>query len=305
MADFYNVEIINKKIDTNAKKLVLDVESRFRGQLFNIAKKVMEQDEIKVVLLAGPSCAGKTTSARLLKEVMEQNGKHVVTVSMDDFFIDRDKTPFLSNGQRDLDSPICVNTKQMEECFSSLFAGNKTGFPVYDFITGKNVPNSFYLEAKENTIIIFEGLHVLNPKIVSHLGTDKYFKIYVNTLSGFELDGKEMSPRDLRLLRRMVRDIDRRKLTPDTTLKTWPNVCEAEDKYITPFRRDADYIINSTHDYELGVFKGAFDALMKENKVTSDKYPYYEILNACEEISTTILPETTLMWEFVDRPAEK
>ena len=305
MAEFFNVNIVNKKIDTNSKKLILDVESRFRGQLFNIAGKILEQKDVKVVLLAGPSCAGKTTSARLLKEVLEKQKKHVVTISMDDFFIHRDDTPFLSNGQRDLDSPRSVNMKQMEECFSSFWAGKKTGFPIYDFITGRNMPNSFYLKARKNTIVIFEGLHVLNPELISHLGTKNYFKIYVNALTGFEFEGKQMSYTNVRLLRRMIRDIDRRKLTPDTTLKTWPNVCDAEDKYITPFKKDADYCVNTTHEYELGVFKNAFENFMKEGKITPDKYPCFDVLNASDYIYRENLPSTTLMWEFVDKPAEK
>lgn len=305
MLDLLNVEVINKKIDTNQKKLILDVESRYRGQLFNVAFKVLENPNINVILLAGPSCAGKTTSAKLLKEVLEKHKKHVVTISMDDFFIDREDTPFLSNGQRDLDSPKCVNTEMLEKCFSSFFAGKKTGFPVYDFISGKNNPNSFYLKKKKNTIVVFEGLHVLNPEITSHLGTENYYKIYVNALSGFEHQNNKMSHTNLRLLRRMVRDVDRRNLTPETTLKNWPNVCDAEDKYITPFKDVADYCINTTHDYELGVFKEAFEALIKQNKITPDKYTCFDVLNASEYVNKSQLPETSLMWEFVDNPHTK
>ncbi len=305
MAEYLNTEIINQKIQTNAKKLLLDVESRFRGQLFTVAGKILDRKDIKVVLLAGPSCAGKTTSAKLLKEVLEKQGKHVVTISMDDFFIDRDKTPYLSDGTRDLDSPNCVNTTQLEECFSRFFSGKKTKFPVYDFITGKNIPDSFELKMKYNTIIIFEGLHVLNPEITAHLGTDKYYKIYVSALSGFEHENEKMSPTNLRLLRRMIRDVDRRNLTPETTLKTWDNVCEAETKYITPYMDGADYLINTTHEYELGVFKSAFHKLMKRKKITANKYPCYNVLNASEDINREDLPDTSLMWEFVDKPEVK
>ncbi len=302
MADYLNVEILNKKIETDSKKLLLDMESRFRGQLFTVANKIMEKKDVEVILLAGPSCAGKTTSAKLLKEVLEKQDKNVVTISMDDFFIDRDKTPFLSNGNRDLDSPKSVNTDLLEKCFTSFFSGKRTGFPVYDFITGKNMPNSFYLKKKNNTIIIFEGLHALNPEIYSHLGTDKYFKLYVNALSGFDYRENEMSPRNLRLLRRMVRDVDRRNLTPESTLKNWPSVCDAEDKYITPFKDNADYCINTTHDYELGVFKVAFNNLINQNKITPEKYPCFEVLNESYEINREALPNTSLMWEFVDNP---
>ena len=137
----YNLKEINENLLTDPRKQILDTESRYRGQLFVIADKIVADRELKLVLMAGPSCAGKTTSARLLKEILESKGKDVVTISLDDFFIDRDKTPLLPNGQKDFDSPRALDTELMKECFTELFKGRKTGFPIYDFVTGKNIKN--------------------------------------------------------------------------------------------------------------------------------------------------------------------
>ena len=302
---YIDIKINNKKLLTNAKKEILDTESSYRGQLFKVADSILDENDVKIVLLAGPSCAGKTTSARLLKEVFQKRGKDVVTISMDDFFIDREKTPLLPNGLKDLDSPKCVNIEQMEKCFSDFFSGKETTFPIYDFKTGVNVANGFKLKIKDNTIIIFEGLHTLNPYLYDHLGTDKYYKLYVNTITGFEYKTQQMSPRNLRLLRRMIRDVDRRNLSPQTTLENWCAVCDAEDKYITPFANNADYFIDTTHDYELAVFKKAFHDLINDGKVSPEEYVCYDILNASEEVERDMLPKSSLMWEFVDPPKRK
>lgn len=300
-----SIKLNNKKIKDNVEKLILDTESAYRGQLFKVADAILDNGDIQVVLLAGPSCAGKTTSARLLKECFEKRGKDVVTISMDDFFIDRDKTPFLPNGLRDLDSPNSVNMTLMEECFKSFFSGITTTFPIYDFITGTSANSSFKLTKKSNTIVIFEGLHTLNPVLYEHLGTDKYFKIYVNTLSGFTDGNDRMSARELRLLRRMIRDVDRRELSPQTTLKNWPAVCDAEDKYITPFANNADFFIDTTHAFELGIYKEAFEDLIKRKKVTPKEYVKYNVLSASIEVDRGLLPKSSLMWEFVDPPKHK
>lgn len=299
---FIDIKLNNKKISDNVEKLILDTESAYRGQLFKVADTILEKDNIQVVLLAGPSCAGKTTSANLLKECFEKRGKDVVTISMDDFFIDRDKTPFLPNGLRDLDSPNSVDIAHMEECFRSFFAGVTTTFPIYDFKTGTSAHTSFKLTKKQNTIVIFEGLHTLNPVLYKHLGTENYFKIYVNSLTGFCTDDCIMSARELRLLRRMIRDVDRRDLSPQTTLKNWSAVCDAEDKYITPFANNADIFIDTTHDFELGIYKEAFENLIKRGKVTPAEYVKYDVLSASNEVDRAYLPKSSLMWEFVDPP---
>ena len=294
-----------KLTDKQKKKIIADTESKYRSQLFQLADTIHERQNVEIILLAGPTCAGKTTSARLLKEVLEKRGKDVVTISMDDFFIDREKTPFLPNGLRDLDSPMTVNIEQMEACFTSFFAGKTTGFPIYDFKSGVNIPNSFKLTKKPNTIVIFEGLHSLNPYIYEHLGTTNYYKVYVNAMKGFRYQDEVLDNVELRLLRRMIRDVDRRGHSPESTLNGWETVCDAENKYINPYREDVDYFINTTHDYELGLFKDAVHALYDRGKLTDEdikRISFMDVVTHSENIERTLIPDTSLMWEFVDKP---
>ncbi len=302
---YNNVERLNKLIESDKKKVISDTESKYRSQLFQLADTIHERKNVEIILLAGPTCAGKTTSARLLKEVLQKRGMDVVTISMDDFFINRDDTPFLPNGLRDLDSPKTVNVKQMEECFKSFFAGKPTGFPTFEFKSGVNIPNSFTLTKRSNTIVIFEGLHVLNPYIYEHIGTTKYFKVYVSAMKGFRYKDTIMDPVQLRLLRRIIRDVDRRGFTPEHTLNSWDTVCDAENKYINPYREDVDYFINTTHDYEVGVYRGAIRQLYDAGKITNadmERMKFMDLVQNSDIVERTLIPDTSLMWEFVDKP---
>ena len=302
---YHDIERLNKLIGSDKKKVIYDTESKYRSQLFQLADTIHERQNIDIILVAGPSCAGKTTSARLLKEVLEKRGMDVVTISMDDFFIDRDKTPFLPNGLRDLDNPKTVNVQLMEECFKSFWSGKETGFPIYDFKLGVNIPNSFKLKKKANTIVIFEGLHTLNPYLYEHLGTNHYFRVYVSAMSGFRYQDELLDNVQLRLLRRIIRDVDTRGHNPEHTLNSWSNVCDAEDKYINPFREEVDYFINTTHDYELAVYKRCISELRARGKFTKkdeNRIPFMSVINHCDSISRRHIPDTSLMWEFIQKP---
>ncbi len=299
---FYDVEVINKNIREDLRKQILDTESRYRGQLFNIADRIIADKEIKMVLMAGPSCAGKTTTARLLKEILEKTGKDVIMISMDDFFVDRDLTPLLPNGQKDFDSPRALNFELMNECFTELFTGKKTWFPRFDFVSGKNIRQDRVLQAKYNSVIIFEGLHVLNPLLLKSIGTKKYFGIYVNALTGFKYGKEKVSTVELRLMRRLIRDIGRRNFGIHKNLKTWEDVCNAEKKYITKYKRNADAIVDTTHEFELGVLKAERKLIEVDNGQDFHKIKALKFLNYAEYVDKTALPNTTLMWEFVDPP---
>ena len=299
---YYDLEKINENIRTDLRKQVLDTESRYRGQLFAIADRIIAEKNVKMILMAGPSCAGKTTTARLLKEILEKTGKDVIMISMDDFFMDRDLTPLLPDGQKDFDSPRALNLDLMKECFTQLFTGKKTWFPRYDFMTGKNIRKDKVLQAKYNSVIIFEGLHVLNPLIIKSIGTDKYFGIFVDAISGFKYGKEKVNTLDLRLIRRLIRDIARRSFGIHKNLKVWKTVCDAEKKYITKFRKNAHAVVDTTHEFELGVLKAERNIIevMKEKNFHHIKA--LQFLDHAECVDKTALPNTTLMWEFVEPP---
>ena len=298
----YSIEEVNEKIASNAKKIILDTDSQYREQLFNLANKILEKKETNMVLIAGPSCAGKTTTARLIKEILEKKGRHVITISMDDFFIDRAKTPVLPSGVKDFDSPRAIDTDLMKQAFGKLFKDGKAIFPEYDFITGVNNHEAKEIEMKYNSLIIFEGLHVLNPKFVENVVTTNYFKIYVNAQSYFKYDKEVLNSKDIRLFRRIVRDIARRQYSVKHTLENWDTVCEAEDKYITKYKNNADVIVDTTHEYELGVLREAYEKMVLNKQAKYSQLPFGDIIKKVNLVSKCLLPDTTLMWEFVDPP---
>ena len=300
---YYDIKTINKKIDTNLKKLIIDNESRYRGQLFKIADRVIKQG-VRMILLAGPSCAGKTTSSRLLKEILELKGRDVVAISMDDFFIDLAKRPILENGKPDFESPNILNYDLMKKCFSSFFEGKETWFPRYDFKEGKNYAEGYKLKTTYNTIVIFEGLHVLNPRLIDSIGTNRFFKVYIGAMNSYALGRDRMTTKDLRLLRRTVRDIERRGYSPKQTLDVWPEVVSAEVQFIDPYRNNVDFYIDTMHEFELGIFRAEIDRYISEGRMSHEDIPFPQFVNAVTPIDKRLLPATTLMWEFVDPPKE-
>lgn len=305
MNKYTDVKHINKKIDNNLEKFVLDTDSRYRGQLFSLVNKILAKNSVKIVLLAGPSCAGKTTTANLLKQVLELKGRSVDVISMDDFFIDLDKRKPLPNGKPDFDSPEVVNYDLMRECFSKFFSGEDTYFPEYDFKNSKSVPNSKLYQYKYNSIIIFEGIHVLNPRLLKNLGTKNYFRIYVSPLKSFKKNNTLITTKNLRLLRRCIRDTQRRSTPVKRTIEMWPEVVDVEEKYIEPYRTKVDYYVDTTHDYELGIYKGEIERLANEGKLDPKDVPFLDIVSSVDSLPKTIIPDTSLMWEFVDRPEKR
>lgn len=301
MFKYLNVKNIVNKQEKDINKFILDNDSRYRGQLFTLANKILSKKGVQIVLLAGPSCAGKTTTANLLKQILELKGKTVDVMSMDDFFIDLDKRKPLPNGQPDFDSPDILNYSLMSDCFTRYFSGEDVYFPEYNFKESKCELNKKLYKYKYNSIIIFEGIHVLNPRLLKSLGTSKYFKIYVSPLASFKTDKEILTSKNLRLLRRTVRDIERRGTSATKTKTIWPSVVEVEEKYIEVYRNKVDYYVNTTHEYELGVYKAEINKFLKEGKIKEEELLFSNFLDAVDEVDKGLIPDTSLMWEFVNK----
>lgn len=301
MNKYIDIKHINKKLDNDMDKFILDNDSKYRGQLFTLANKILAKNNVKIVLLAGPSCAGKTTTANLLKQVLQIKGCSVDVISMDDFFIDLDKRKPLPNGNTDFDSPDVVNYPLMKETFSKFFSGQDTYFPEYDFVNSKSVLNSKLYKYRSNSIIIFEGIHVLNPRLLKNLGTKDYFRIYISPLKSFKKGNEIITSKNLRLLRRCVRDVQRRGTSATKTKAMWPEVVEVEEQYIEPFRTKVDYYVDTCHEYELGVYRGEIERLAGEGKINPEEVPFINIVNVVEVVPKSMIPDSSLLWEFVDK----
>lgn len=295
------LENVNEAISNNIKETISFAESEYRGQLFELASKIYKKKDCKIVLLAGGSCAGKTTTARLLKEILEKMGKDVKTVSLDNFFKNRADTPVLPNGNKDYDSLNALLLDELEKCFGDLFTTGEAKFPDYNFLTGINTKNVHHITCDKNTIIIFEGLHTINPEICKRLCTKGFMRVYIGPINAIKYDRYVMSPEDLRLVRRTVRDLKRRGYSILHTVKTWPDVLEGEDKYIKPYTKKVDFIINTTHCYEIGLYKDLFLEEYESHKKDLPELEFIEIIKNAKGFNKTLVPTTSLMWEFVDQ----
>jgi len=298
---YFRLEEMNLLIEEDIKRVISYAESLYRGQLFELASKIYKKKDCRLVTLAGGSCAGKTTSAKLLREILEKMGKKVIMVSLDDFFMDRDKTPLLPDGSKDYDSPRALMLDELHECFYKLFTTGEAKFPSYDFVSGKNCANAYSLKLDNDSIIIFEGLHTISPEITNRLGTKNIFKVYVGPFSGFEFKDTRMDNKDLRFVRRVVRDVGRRGYSMLHTYKVWKNVLDGEKKYIDPYAKKANFVLDTTFAFELGLYKKIFVENYKYYRKEFPKFKFMPVLENAREFNKTLIPLTSLMWEFIDK----
>lgn len=301
MQNYIDIEKLNDEIRKNPQAVVDNCEISYRTQLEGIAKNILARKKpVKIILLGGPSCAGKTTSAKLIDSVLEEHGKKVISIEMDNFFISRDERPRLPNGSVDYDSINIVDLKLMKKCFTELFETGKAMFPTYDFVNGVSVPNSELVEADKDTIIIFEGIHTLNPKLTKELGTDDFYKIFINNGNGYKLGNTKIEPREFRMVRRMVRDVQFRGVSMANTVKHWKDVTDAEDLYIIPFSNDVDSKINTSHDFEIALFRSEVMDAFEKGEIDKEKLSFLDVFEKTEDLDEKLLPSTTLMKEFLN-----
>lgn len=298
---FLELNSLNSELKKNAKKVILTAENQYKKQLEEASRFILKRKDTKVILIAGPSCAGKTTTAELLGDILEARGKQILNVAIDNFFIDRSKRRVLPDGSIDFDSIDVVDLELMSKCFKRLFKNGKAMFPEYDFEKGLNKKNKIPYEVTDDTILVIEGTHAFNPKFISHLETENVIKIYVANYTGYEFEGKKIETRQFRLARRLIRDVVRRKTPPQDTFEQWDNVCSAEKKYIVPYINTADIVINTSHSYEIGLYKSAVAEMISAGEIDTREYPWFNIFSNATEVDKNLLPkETTLMKEFID-----
>ena len=292
-----NVNYINS---LKTENIVTNSEKYFKEQIEALVSEFLKKPKLpKFILVAGPSSSGKTTSSYIIKKNLKENGIDATVISIDDFFLDRKNTPLLPNGDKDYDSTRAIDWDLFSKVAKSIIKNEKCLIPKYDFKTGvKKFPNKEYTPSKDK-IYIVEGLHALNPIMDEYIKRDLSKKIFVSPISEFYYDEKKhLDIYNLRLIRRLVRDVEARNISPEKTLKNWKNVREAEEKYIYPFKDLADFKIDSTHHYEPMIYKNIMEKISKEfNSITKDLIKFLEPFNAVE---TSKVPNSSLLKEFIN-----
>ena len=273
-------------------------------RISRIADKIAERPEAKIVLIAGPSSSGKTTFSKRLCVQLMACGLKPKLISLDDYFVDRTRTPIDENGEYDYESIYSLDLDLFHQHLKQLLNGEEVELPRYDFPTGKSVKSGIHFKLESNTILLMEGIHALNPLMSEGIPEEKKFRIYVSALTTIKLDNHNYVPTtDNRLIRRIVRDNQFRGTSARSTIARWPSVRRGEDKWIFPYQENADVMFNSALIYELSVLRNHALPLLESVYENCEEHTLAaaltEFLRYFEPISDKELPPTSLLREFL------
>ena len=295
----------NQAIDVGHTTDIINIsEALQEKKLAKIAEEIASREGVKLVLLAGPSSSGKTTSCKRLSIQLAVNGLKPLQISLDDYFVDRDKTPKDENGEFDFESIYALNLDLLNEQFNALFRGEEVELPKYDFPSGKSVKSGKMLKLEPNNVLVVEGIHALNPELTAHVPEEQIFRVYASALTTILLDNHNYIPTtDNRLLRRIIRDYKYRGVSAQETIHRWPSVRSGENKWIFPFQENADAMLNTAMLYELSVLKMQAEPLLQqvpENcEEFAEAYRLLKFLKYFKGIPYNNLPPTSLLREFL------
>lgn len=299
------VAYINEKIESgHAAELVAEGEQDHAEQLSRIAQEICARPEVRVVLIAGPSSSGKTsTSHRLCLELLA-NGKQPVALSLDNWFVNGDCTPFDENGKKDYESVYAVDLVQLESDLKALIAGKEIALPTFNFPKERREYLGDTLQLENDTIMVIEGIHALNPLLTEHIDAACKYKIYAAPMSPVSLDGERWVPTYVhRLLRRMSRDLRTRGKSPQQTIAVWPSVIEGEAKWIEPFRKEADAEFDTSMTYELPAIRYTVETALQTVPASAEEYQVAEqllyYLSFFEPLPASFIPRTSILREFI------
>ena len=300
---YFTLNDINKNVESNVELFINGAESRFESSVSGLADRF--KSDCDIVLLAGPSSSGKTTTAGKIAQKIKNSGRKAYTLSLDDYYRNAVDIPLTSEGLKDFENVSALDIDLIHKTFSDLIEKRTAQVPEFDFVSGTRKPETKRVELKKDDLIIVEGIHALNPIITKGLDESHITKVYISVSSRVTDDAGRVifSKRNLRLVRRMIRDYHYRNTSVEKTLSQWPEVLKGEDKYIFPFERNASFRIDSFHPYEPCLFKSEAVELLKTLGEDSDVYPIAsELKNSFSELDTidmSKLPANSLLREFV------
>ena len=296
---------LNEFIDKGFSPQLIQIsEALQEKKISKIADEIANRKGIKLVLIAGPSSSGKTTTCKRLSVQLAVNGIKPVPISLDDYFLDRDKTPRDESGDYDFESLHALNLPLLREQMNALFRGEEVELPRYDFTSGKNVKSGRKLTLHEGEVMVVEGIHALNPELMEGVPQEQIYRVYASALTTLLLDNHNYIPTtDNRLLRRIIRDHKYRGVSAQETIRRWPSVRRGENKWIFPYQENADAMFNSAMLFELAVIKSQAEPLLErvpENCIEyAEAYRLRKFLKYIRPIPEDQIPPTSLLREFL------
>lgn len=305
LIDVENAVDLNRVVSTGKINDLIRIDETLQSnRLLNLAREInSKRKEIKIVLMAGPSSSGKTTTSRKLRMYLESFGLHPRVLSMDDYFVERNETPKDKDGNLDFECLEAVDLKLFDKQIGELLDGKTIKIPTFNFVLGTKEYKS-EMTLGEEDILLIEGIHALDSKVLTNIPRSKKYKIYISALTELNIDNhNRVSTTDNRLLRRIIRDNRTRAHSVENTIATWNSVREGEEKYIFPYQDDADFTFNSALIYEIGVLKTYVEPLLFSVPQNS---PYYgeakrliEFLHLFLPIPADVIPQDSIIREFI------
>ena len=295
----------NEMVDKGMTTELINVSEALQEKKISaIADEIASRKGIKLVLIAGPSSSGKTTTCKRLCIQLLTNGIKPLQISLDDYFVDRQHTPKDENGEYDYESIYALNLKLINEQFTALFNGEEVELPKYDFTDGISKPSGRKLKMNPDNVLVVEGIHALNPELTSEIPEKMKFRVYVSALTTILLDDHNYIPTtDNRLLRRIIRDYKYRGTNAQQTIHRWPSVRAGENKWIFPYQENADAMFNSAMLFELAVIKQQAEPLLDQVpeycEEFSEAYRLKKFLDYIRPIPNKDIPPTSLLREFL------
>lgn len=305
LLDIDNVYKLNNAVKENRiKEIIMIDEALHEKKIANIADKIAKKQDVKMILIAGPSSSGKTTFAQRLEIQLLLNGLKPVTLSVDNYFVERSQTPKLEDGSYDFECIEAIDLELLNNHLTRLLNGEEVEIPEFDFKVGTKRYNGNKMKLAEDEVLVMEGIHCLNDKLTSSIPKEQKYKIYISALTVLNMDiYNRISTTDTRFIRRMVRDYQFRGYSAKETIDVWPKVNNGELKNIFPFQESADSIFNTSLIYELGAFKNIAMKLLSE--ITPEDKQYAEakrmmnMLKFFEPIPADLIPTNSLIKEFL------
>lgn len=302
-----NVGDLNLAIEKGrSQDIILVSEAMQEKQVAKIAEKIADgyKEGIRIVLISGPSSSGKTTFCKRLQVQLTTNLLHPVGISLDDYFLNREDTPKDEHGEYDFESLYALDLPYFNKDLKKLLSGEEIELPSFNFESGRRIFKGKKLKLRENSILVIEGIHALNPELTEFID-DKYkYRVYVSVLTSISLDNHNWIPTtDNRLLRRIIRDYRFRGYSAEDTINRWPSVRRGEDKWIFPYQENADAMFNSAMLYELAALRKFAEPILAQvpesSKANAEAYRLLRFLRYFNYIPTEELPGTSLLREFL------
>ncbi len=288
----------------NSTELINVSEALQENKIVKIAERIAERRNVRMVLIAGPSSSGKTTTCKRLSIQLLANGIRPIGISLDDYFVDCEKSPRDASGDYDFESLYSLNIPLLNEQMNALFAGEEIELPRYDFQTGRSEKSGRRLRLKGNEVLVVEGIHALNPELTAAIPEEQKFRVYASALTTILLDSHNYVPTtDNRLLRRIIRDHKYRGMSALDTIRRWPSVRAGEDKWIFPYQENADVMFNTAMLFELAVIKTQAEPLLELVPECAPEYSearrLLRFLRYIKPITNDEVPSTSLLREFL------